>query len=348
MEGLDILLKKSLYIIIYYITVAVFSCLAFSSLVVSFEKTNQLQDGLGIESLQVNIQEQEIDESSNSNFKTADLIESLKEISISPFIMYKDTGTPHGKEFYVHNSKLPLVKENAENIPNTVYLDKSFEKNSIEKKNNHYFIYKSIPYKVVGIYEQQRKNINQNSVFLAAMDITANGLGMYYIDGIHPSDMNKVVEHLENREIFVDATIIPMKKTMKERITLVAKDQAVVLILLIVTLILIGMNTIGVTINWILSRNDEIYVRYLVGGTTRKINWWLLKEYWLILIFSFVIGFILAMMLLKIGIFKYVVSEIDRYGIGLAFVFCLIIGTLTKIISLLLVYRGKNKFRKGY
>lgn len=346
MEALGILLKKSLYIIIYYLTVATFSCLAFSSLVVSFEETNQLQDGLSIESLQVYIQE--FDESPDSNFKTVELIESMKENSEDSFIVYKDTGTPHGKEFYVHNSDLPLVKERVENTPNTVYLDQSFENNSIEKDNNRFFIYKSTPYKVVGTYEQQRKSLNQNSAFLAAMDLHANGTGRYYIDGVKLSDMYKVIEQLEDRQIFVDATIVPMKKTIKERLTLVAKDQTIVLILLIVTFILIGMNTIGVTINWIHARNDEIYVRYLVGGTARKINWWLLKEYWLIVIVSFAVGFILALMIVKVGIFEYVVSKIDSYGIALAFVFCFIIGTLTKIISLMWVYRGENKFRKGY
>lgn len=342
-----ILIKRSIYIIIYYVTVAAFSCLSFSSLVVSFEKTGSLPDGLSSESLQITIQSS--DEASISNVTTGSFIKTIKEMTNTPFVMHKDTGTPNGKEFYVYKKKLPLV--NYKPISNNtaiIYLDTSLKNNSISMDGKNYFIYKNTTYEVVGTYKRQRKNINQNSAFFASMDVNAGITGSYYIDGISSEDMFRVMEKLRNDDTSIEVGVVPMRQTLKERMTLVVKDQTVVIILLVITFFLIGISTIGTTMGWINSRKDEIYARYLVGGTFKNIQWWLLKDYWMILLVSFTIGLFISYIIIKINIFNYVVNEIDIYGILFAFIFCFILGTLTELISSLWDYRKKETIRKGY
>lgn len=342
-----VLIRKSLFIFIYYVTVATFSCLAFSSLIISYEKTGLLQDNLSINSIGVSIQ------SSNGplaeSVSTGTLIENLTSKTQEPFILYKDTGTPNGKEFYVFNQEFPIASTN--NILHKdisiIYLNHSLEKNIIKENGKQYFFYKSKPYEVAGTFERVRKNINQDSAFFASLDMNANVTGVYYVDGVSLENMNQVLKTLRNEDSSLDINMFPMKQTLKDRISLVVEDQVIVIILIMVAFLLIGFNTIGTTSAWISSRNDEIYARYLVGGTFRKVQWWLLKEYWLILVVSFLVGLLISFLILKANIFNYLINEIDIYGVLLAFLFCFSLGTITGYISSLWDQRKKETIRKG-
>ena len=150
-----------------------------------------------------------------------------------------------------------------------------------------YFLYKNKKYEVVGNYKRKEKNVNQDSSFFATMDQEADSTGTYYIDGLSYQEVSNALEKLKQKDNTLDFAMFPLQKNFRERVSLVVQDQAVMVILLIVTFFLIAINTISTTIAWLDSRNDESYARFLVGATFNNVQWWLLKEYWLILAGSF-------------------------------------------------------------
>lgn len=339
------LVKKSIYIIIYYIAVAAFSCLAFSALLNSYKATGILQDGLGDESLQVSI----VSPSGESSMTTGQFVDELLAMNPSPFLLYKDNGSNYGVEYSIHNRELPFsVKTISRDEESPVMiLDEALLHNTATQNGDKIFLYKSKPYHVIATFDKQEKNINQDSSFYASLDKQADVTGTYYIDGLEAEEITKTLDTLVSGNTELNYQMLPLKKTVKERVALVIQDQALVVILLAATLFLIAINTIGTTLAWIHSRNDEIYARYLVGATFKNLQWWLLKDYWLIVAGSFAAGLAVSFIIVQSGVFNYVVNDLNIIGIAIALVFCLILGTMTEIISTLWDYRKKETIRKG-
>jgi hypothetical protein len=265
--------------------------------------------------------------------------------------MYKDVGLNYGKEFHLQNKAFPLsIKTDAKNMNTNqavIILDQSLLHNTIIKNNKTYFLYKNEPYEVVGTYKGKQKNINQDSSFFAAMDQEADSTGTYYIDGFSYQTVSTALERLKQDDQTLEFAINPLQKSFKDRVTLVVNDQMVIVILLIVTFFLIAMNTIGTTIAWLDTRKDESYARFLVGATLNNIQWWLLKEYWLILAGSFALGLAISFWIIQSGIFRYILTGLNIYGVGFALIFCFVLGTLTEIISTSWKQRKKGVIRKG-
>lgn len=321
--------------------------MSFSALSESYQNTGVLQNGLSENSLAVYINAL----NGKPTATTGSLIHKLGENENNSFVLYKDIGLNYGKEFFLYNKEFPFsIKTYAKNIKTNlpiIILEQSLLHNTVTKNNKIYFLYRNEPYEVVGNYKRKQKNINQDSSFFVAMDLKVDAVGTYYIDGLSYQTVSTALERLKQEDQTLDFAIQPLQKNFQERVSLVIQDQAVIVILLIVTFFLIAINTVGTTIAWLDARRDESYARFLVGATFKNIHWWLLKEYWFILVGSFALGLTVSSGIIQFGIFRYVVTNLNNYGVGLAFLFCFVLGTLTEIISTFWEQRKKRIIRKG-
>ncbi|UTR16780.1 hypothetical protein MM221_09820 [Salipaludibacillus sp. LMS25] len=328
------LLKKSLYIIAYYSLVATFSCLAFSSIIESYEKTAILPDGLSADSLRLEIHSDEQDEGKLAT--TAQLIDQLRAQSGQSFLLYKEVDKRFGKSFFLHEHELPISTVDWQKLSAekpVALLDLSIKHHAIEREGKKYFSYKNKDYEVMDLFIPRESVIDFNRSFLISLDQTANILGVYDIDGLSASTVSQALTALQEDIPSLMFDLHPLQPTFKERLTHVVQDQLIIIIMLSVTIIFIGMSTIGTTMAWIDSRRDEIYARYLVGARFRDVQWWLLKEYLLVLGGSFAIGAICAFLLISSDMFNKVVTLFDGRGLITALIFCLIIGTLTLLLA---------------
>lgn len=340
------LLKKSFYIIAYYMVVATFSCLAFSSLINSYERTAILPDGLSANSLRVTIQsaEEEIEKRTAGN-----LIEELESKSNRPFLLFKEVDMAYGKYFYLHQHDLPVSTVDWDQVPKeqpVAVLDKAMIHNVTEKNGKKYFRYNSRDYEVMDLFTPKEVMTELERSFFISLDPTINITGVYDIDGLSLNTVRQALISLQKDIPSLHFEVNPLHPSMKERIDYVIEDQMVIVVMLLVTMIFIGMSTIGTTTAWIDSRRDEIYARYLVGARFKDIQWWLLKDYLFVLIGSFAAGAVIAFLLIAVNAFDKVVNAFDERGLMVAFVFCLFIGILTLVTATWLSQLKKGIIRK--
>ncbi|MGE7093782.1 FtsX-like permease family protein [Lysinibacillus sp. NPDC048646] len=338
--------NRSIYIIIYLVAVSTFTCLAFSSILTSYENTKNLQNGLSENSIQVSIQSN----MGETNLTNNDMLDKLVNASDS-FLLYKELGTYYGKEIYLHNTIFPFeTASNRKDINffiDSIIIDQALLNNTITKNDTQYFLFKGKYYEVIDSFIKVKKDINQDSSFFTALNIQDSLIGNYVIDGIPKQTLENILnEFVATFNGDLTYSIDSLSLNFKDRISLVFKDQILIIFILLLTILLIVMNTIGTIIAWIDSRKDEIKTRYLVGASSFQIQFWLLKEYWLILISSFLIGTIAAIIVFNFGFLNYLIKEVNIYGIFISLCFCFFIGTLTAIISITYHYTKKSSIRK--
>ncbi|KOY14202.1 ABC transporter permease [Paenibacillus xylanivorans] len=335
------LIKRSIYIIIYYIAVGTFTTLSFSALLTSYANTQTLQNGLTQESIYFSIQAEHA-----PSVKVNQLLDELKKQS-SSFLLYKDEGNSYAKSIYLHNYIFPMMTSSERQItsipPGNVILDKSLLNNTVIHENDLFFLYNGKYYKVKDSFIWINKYINIDSKFFVALEQDQISSGQYSVDGINLTKLEVALNEL-NQKTSISYSIIPATQSYTERIRLALQDQAFIVIVFAVSLLLMLLSIFGTTVSWIQSRRDELRTRHLVGATASDLRKWLLKEYWPLLLFSFTIGCVLAWVIAKMEIFNAIIKEVSVWGSLLSFLFCLIIGTLTAIIS---IYRYGYKNRKS-
>jgi len=324
------LFKKSLYLIIYYIAVATFTALSFSTILTSYKNTQFLQDGLTQNSLYFSIQE-----NSNSGVSVGQVIEALEQHSNS-FLIYKDLGNHYAKSIYLNQYSFPLKTLGEQPIdsiqPGQIILDQSLLNNAIIKDGTPQFLYNGKHYVILESFTWINKYINIDSRFFVALTQEESAIGNYSIDGVTQSNLKTALDQLSKNNP-ISYSIHSATQSFQERFQLVLQDQSFVMIIFAVALLLMTLSIFGTTISWIQSRKDELRIRHLVGATSTNLRMWLLKEYWILLSFSFVIGVFIAWLIVRWGMFSAIIQEVTLMGIFISFIFCSVLGTLTALLS---------------
>lgn len=328
-------LKRSLYLIIYYVVVATFTCLSFSALLTSYASTEVIQNGLTKNALQFNIHTGAA--GASSDLKNKHLIERLEQGSDS-FVLYKDQDNYYAKSVYLHQAKLPFPLDHGpspDSLPaNQILLDRGLMNNTIVRDGQPYFYYQGQAYPVFDSFVWVNSYMHRNSNILITLDPEKPAYGPYSIDGISETDLNALLGQWmsEQPEAF-SYSIEPAVAGFMDRFMLALRDQAFIVIVFGIALLLMMLSTLGTTMSWVQSKTDEIQARHLVGANAWQIRFWLLREYAVVLLLSFIIGNVLAWLIAKWGIFHELIREVTLLGSLLALLFCMIIGTLTALIS---------------
>lgn len=341
------LLMKSKYLIFFNVIIALFSTLSFSVFLSMYERAGRLHDGLSQDSMLIRINSLQFD--SDEALTVNDFLNILKETS-SEFLLYRDNGVmdgPSARSFYLYNRELPLeiaFLQTENNHVRSVIMDEMLLPNARYEASNHYFFYRGYEYKVIGTF--QHAEVIGGADFFTEIDVETSILGIYAIDGLTDEHISEVVRALQTLNSDLVVEFMPLERTFTERMLIVLQVSFFVIISMLLALFFIGLGTLTHTVVWLELRKNEINARYLVGATTKHIQRWLLKEYFFIISGSFVLGCVLAFLIWKIGVFRYIMPYFHLLGVGLAFILCLILGLLTEGISVQLNGRRKGVLRK--
>lgn len=340
-------IKRSLYLVIFYIAVALFTCLAFSAFLESYANTAVLQNGLTKDAMRVEILPGKA--GAVSDLKNKELIEQFEQKS-DWFVLYKDEDNPYGKATYLHHAKLPLLKDQADSpelLPKDhVILDESLLSSTTIRGDERFFLYQSRSYKVLDTFVRAQRYIHWDSNVFVSLDPARPAYGFYSIDGISKADLESLLGSWQaQRPEAFSYSVKPVISGVKDRLQIALQDQALVAMGFGVCMLLMMLSTLGTTLSWVQAKKDEIQARHLVGAYAAQIRFWLLREYWMVLLFSFAVGGILAWLVAKWGVFNTMIQEVTPLGSFVSLLFCFVIGTLTALIATVR-YDRKSRGRK--
>ncbi|GEK30520.1 hypothetical protein KZO01_08290 [Kurthia zopfii] len=315
--------KKSLYLFIYYIIFVVFVCLVFSSLAASFENSGKLEDGLTEQSFQMVVSQ---DEGESVRVKT--WLDFIREKE-SSFILMKRDSSYVSKEIFLQNYPFRLASEKRiEHLPDqSAFIDQDVQQNSMNRSDGKVIHAFGKDYIVYGTFNNPNDSLRMNSTIYYSMNEQNVFEGEFLIDGIAEKKLRQFVHDFQKHYAHLNIELTANQLSIVERITFVFKEQMILLVVLMLTLILIVINTIATIITWIESRKEEIQIRYLVGGSSKGIQWDLLKDYWLIVSCSFLVGTLIAYAIYQLGLFDILIQSFRLDAVVYSFIFCFVLGT---------------------
>ena len=165
------------------------------------------------------------------------------------------------------------------------------------------------------------------------MNTNAQLKGDFTIDGVSKSHIAHV---LDNQRDAVTYTLSPATLTFKERLTLIFKDQLIIIGVLLLTLLLMFINTIHTVVAWLTARAKEFHVRFLVGAHATTLFAQIICDYWKVLTMSSICGIGGAYIVHLTGLFDTLFTSFHWQAIACAILFCFLFGTIitTPIIAI--------------
>jgi len=341
--------KRSLYLIIYYVVVTAFTCLSFSAFFASYTSTKVLQDGLTSESLKFSIMdEQALENNSSAELTNQTLIQQIESNSNS-FLLYKGKETSSVRNVYLNQFSLPLPMKNGQKVQkmpeHSIILDHDLLHSTFDQNGESYFSYRGQDYKVIGSFDKENKYIYRNSSLFVSFPLEESAIGEYTVEGVSRETLGTILNKITAEDPSLSYSIRPMISGFKDRMILALRDQTFVAIVFGISIFLIVLSTLGTTLAWLQSKRDEIQARSLVGANQNDIRLWLIKEYLIVLAISFLIGNILAQWVVKSGSFYEIIPETTVTGSFFSLLFFFLIGTCTVLFS---TWISSKKAQRSY
>ncbi|MFX0549571.1 ABC transporter permease [Hathewaya histolytica] len=333
--------KKSIFIVITFTVISfIFSiCTSLFQSIIEVNKENTFF--LSDKSLKLLVQN--IPNLDKSDFK---VFQSLNK----DILMYKDLSKPIYKGIYFSGDKTPNVPmKNGRFFNRTDFQDnkkvavigKEVLKECSDIHGKHYLNTETGQYLVIGIMGYKDKEtylddsiyLNLNSIF---KENELNfSTGSYYIDAGKDTikTVNKFTTHLKSKYQSANITSF-VDDSIESPFMDILRGTANILGLTILIVLCLALNTVSLTTEWIESKQRELAIRKAYGGTDKAISKRIIIEYELIVTTSFILGFILYVISVKLNILGLFNGRIYFLSTIIAFLFCLIVGAITAIIPI--------------
>lgn len=186
----------------------------------------------------------------------------------------------------------------------------------------------NINYEVIGIFKRTENYINQDSYVyynLLSNDIlnrANNIIGRYAIDaGTYTQFMVNKVNKMTDIKLLHTKDDNSFWEKFKQAVI----SQQINLFPLIIIIIMIILNSVNTSLNWVENRKNEIIVRKICGATKSKINQMMVRDYIFVSMISYIFGY---------G-FAYVISQIDM-KIFVGFSFSLLTAIAALIVTVMI------------
>ncbi|MDD3184366.1 MAG: ABC transporter permease [Anaerostipes sp.] len=230
------------------------------------------------------------------------------------FIKHFSTTTYYAV-YYQSKSMLPLIMKYGHMIEtkdfqqknNVVMLSESEAKNMVKENGKSYWVYDSRRYEVIGVYEDYDRNGNElPSCFVNYMSTNIEKdilLNQVLFDS--KSNSKKNFYQFMNRIKKINPKIVVESaqygEDSSDDLAMKTNNADAMISILVLTTILILLNTFSVTHNWMNEYRKEIAIRKMVGATNKEINCWIGKKYLILLVLSFSIGVLLVQFFIRIS-----------------------------------------------
>lgn len=344
------LIHNSIHIITVFITTAVMVVLCLSNFIKAYSMVDDPADLLSNSYMDFSVVS---GVKINSEITNLEVFTDYINENSNSFILYKENIMTKGKALYFKNAEFkPNLIDGREfnesdfkNNTNTIMISSDVQDKVIEKEGKKYYTVENDLYEVIGVYQKSKNKINIDSNYyynmLASNNLDQNSnllSGLYQLDGFdstHSLLMNMTT--LLPIEVHENQTA----NTFFEKLEKALSTQAINVFPLFLIIVMVLLNTTGITINWIEKRKKEIAIRRLCGATKSEIKKMLIKEYILLTSGCFVVGLSLAYFISKISLWIFIGFDFSILTIFMAFIFTLFIGIFSSLI--LMTFYDKNE-----
>jgi len=193
-------------------------------------------------------------------------------------------------------------------------------------------------YEVIGVYQRSNNRVNVDAYAyynLGSENIISGSntvLGHYSLDaGAASGTLLNEIDRLYSASVLRAQTDNNPSEVLRK----VISAQTFTLASLLLVLVMLMLNTINFTTNWIDGRRQELFVRRITGATNARINLMLLRDYILLTSISFVLGLALAYLISQVSTEVFAGFDFSLIAILITYATTLTLALLSSALMLL-------------
>ena len=338
-------LKKSIYTIIIFINITIFSALSVSTFQSAIK--DSITNGENISDTSIVYKLSGIDKiSPNQILNTIYLSDSIyiEKTDLNP-------GALWGKAIYFKME--PKVKPNiisgrffkgADCISDKplAIVGKDIFEDSQSINGEKYFEYENVKYKIIGVMGYKNRRSLCDSQFILNLNAYIKNTKSF------ASTSNYVVDYLNNKKEnnynFIDE-LKKINKTISYENISINKRKLFLnnfiseginsSMIFIVTIFLIFINIFNVTLQWIEAKKKNIGIKKALGGNNFKISLEIIKEYQVIALISYLIGIVFYIIIVKLRLISVFNADIYLLSTLITFGFSSFVALITSIFAII-------------
>lgn len=346
------ILSRSLQLIISMIIIGLLITLCLSNFIESFKMANIPANGLTNSYYTFSIGEYK-DKITKDKIILSDMLTFL-ETQKSKLILLKESDS---KVFGVYSlgytfspnilSGRTFTKDDFEKKTNTIIVSESMQDKCIEIDGKRFYEFDANYFEVIGIFKPSDNLINKDAIAyynLSSSQLKSKNIiydnyifGRYQIDA---GDKTLEIINQLNNYCTVKVSRSSTDNNFLERLQKTISSQGLTLFPIILIIILILLNSVNLSSNWIENRRKEIFVRRLVGATDRKISIMLLRDFFIVISMSYIIVLLISMMIHKIDLVILLNFKFSPETIFISYTTTLLVGLISA--GLMMITYRKN------
>jgi len=348
------LISRSLGVLTITMSTALLVSFFLTHLVEVYRMTKQPPDSLSYEYCSFYIGENR-EKIYEKNLTLTDLISELRNED-EGFVILKASHTQitgvycYKKSFYPELvSGRAFTEEDFINHTNTALVSEELYRRLIGSNEETFLLYDNNYFEIIGVYSRSDNIINEDAYAYYNLGFTNisnrnnNTSEQYSILGQYALDAGvKTQKLVDKADAFCSITILRKVNGdgFIETLKSVLSRQFVTISSFLLVLIMLVLNSLNVTANWIDGRKKEIFVRRITGATNGDIARNLLWDYLFLSSASFIVGFLVAFFLSKINFTLFVGFNFSIMSALIVYIFITAFSLLSFAVQFVFVMRG--------
>lgn len=342
--------KGSRFLVIIFISISFFITLSFSAIQTTISNERTENNFLGSYFTKIRIIKSEQFKKENLNY--------FNEIP-EDFIMLREYTFSGGFGVLFKGSyepKPPLIegrfinRDDIEKHKKVIVIGKALVDKCTREGNNLYFIHENQPYEVIGIMGSKNKESGLDSQYYFNFSSLVNDEINFTLDGTYFLDAGENTRMLYNRiekkvKLIDPSAQMETEIENKKAVPLyrVIMDEKESFKIIIAVVIVLALNTINTTRNWLESRKTELAVRKMVGINNKSLILRVIVQYEIVITVSFFIGFILYSSIIATKLISFLDGQVYFISSIIGYMFCLIVGLITCIYPIFKIVQLQPK-----
>lgn len=336
------IIKKSKFVILFSFIISICILLLAAGFVSSYQNNNKSFNYLSEDYCEISVSSNQ-----NNNLSINDFINKLSKYG-NDFTILKESDTKVYGVYSDSSNFSPNIVEGRnlnesdfESNCNSIIINETLKDRCYFENNEMFYIFNSTVYRVVGVFEEDN-NIKGNALAYYNLLNTQGKddnyiVGNFYVD--FGENTESILDDLSN-DVNIDIVRQNDKISLSEKLILLIFSQQTTLSSFILIIIMAFLNSIGMIVNWIDSRKDEIKSKFVCGALKSEIIVEFVLQFYAITIISFI--FVCALIIPLLCVLKSV--TVAMLSMVSSLVFVLLLSVISVVILSLVI---NNEFRKS-
>lgn len=290
------LFRKSLSVIVLNTVMATLIVMGFSNLITAYQMTDYCPDGLS-----KSYMEYRVHYGVEGKTSALDMIEAIESRSAN-YVLYRASG--NGIYGIAAKGNIPqfdlvsgrnLTTEDFDTHSNVALVSEETAAQCTSHSDKLWFSNMNVLYEVIGVYR-----MSDNTVIKDAGAVYSLLPNKSSIEGTYRLDAGGQTENTlsaVNDICSLDILHSPTDYSFWGRMKAAMQNQNIPIIVIVLVLLMVALNSVDATANWLDSRRREIYIRRICGGSRSRIHKMLFQNYLAIITPCYCIGTLLASIL---------------------------------------------------